>query len=71
MYALDAPPGDVVIHVSPADHHCVWWGARGAHGTVGALADTVPVTIGLTPTRGIDIRLPAPVDQLGQANLCW
>ena len=63
MYALDAPPGDVVIHVSPADHRCVWWGARGAHGTVGALADAVPVTIGPTPTRGIDIRLPAPVDQ--------
>ena len=70
-YALDAPPGEVVIHVSRADHHCVWWGARGAHGTVGSLADAVPVTIGLTPTRGINIRLPAPVDQLDPVNWCW
>ena len=70
-YALDAPPGEVVIHVSPADHHCVWWGARGAHGKVGSLADAVPVTIGLTPSRGINIRLPVPVEQLDPVNSCW
>ena len=70
-YALDAPPGDYALILGPADAPCLAWGARSPTGGLTQSSDIDIVPINQSPIRGLDIRLPAPPQQLAAHDHCW
>lgn len=69
-YALDAPPGDYHLWIGPAVDNCLSWGARGAKEQLVSPESAAALTIGDTRLLGIDIRLPAPPEDLPTIGEC-
>ncbi|MCY4618563.1 MAG: hypothetical protein OXD50_08430 [Chloroflexi bacterium] len=71
VYAIDTPDKTVGLFVGPAHSGCEWWGLLGAEGSLVSLESDAPRIEVKRRTTGVDIRLPATLQELEAVDVCW